>query len=208
MQVEHTVELYCGPTKPFSSIASFLGYSTTTFDPNPDNQADVIAAAAEVDLARFPSAPTMVWMAPPIDGFEDKAGWDWSNFSPVTPAASLAEEGLRHCLGLAWQMKPKWWFLETPKSCLRKLPVVAGFNKGYSSRNRYTFKPKDFGGTGKTDIDIYTNAFWWAPLSQFDGESNTPASPLSLDHRRAPPSIYLDMLNQYDAYLRNKGERN
>jgi hypothetical protein len=207
MLEEHTVELYCGSTKPFSSIASFLGYRTTTFDPNPEYQADVIAAAAEVDPAWFPSAPTMVWMAPPSEGFDDKAGWDWSNFSPVTPGANLAEDGLRHCLNLAYQMKAKWWFLEVPKSCLRKLPIVAGFNRGYPSRNRYTLKPKDFGSASKTDIDIYTNAFWWVPLSQSDGENTAPANSHSGDDRRAPPSVYLDMLNQYDAYLRNKGER-
>ena len=207
MPEEHTVELYCGQAKPFSSIASFLGYRTTTFDPNPDYQADVIAPAAEVDPARFPAAPTVAWMAPPSEGFDDRAGWDWSNFSPVTPTATLAEDGLRHCLSLAYRMKAKWWFLEVPKSCLRKLPIMVGFNKGYPSRNRYTFKPRDFGGTGKADIDIYTNAFWWVPLSQSDGENNAPANSLSLNDRRAPPSVYLDMLNQYDAYLRSKGER-
>src|SRR5258706_1894280 len=96
LQQEHTVELFCGPEKPFSSIASFLGYKTTTFDPNPDYQADVIAAAADVDPARFPSAPVMVWMVPPSEGFDDKSGWDWGNFSPVTESATLAEDGLRH----------------------------------------------------------------------------------------------------------------
>lgn len=201
MSKEHTVELYCGLAKPFSSIASFLGYNTTTFDPNPDHQADVIAAAAEVDPARFPAAPTIVWMAPPSEGFDDKTGWDWSNFSPITPAAILAEDALTHCLNLARQMKATWWFLEAPKSCLRKLPVMAGFNRGYPSRNRYTFKPKDFGGAGKQDIDVFTNAFWWVPPSQSEGQDGSVGS-FPEEHRRAPPSVYLDMLNQYDAYQR------
>jgi hypothetical protein len=126
---DRVVELFCGPEKPFSSVASFLGYSTITFDEDPNSGADIIAAAAEADPQRFPTEPAMVWMAPPSEGFDDKAGWD--NFSPVTPAATLAEEGLRHSLALAVKMRPKWWFMEAPKSYLRKLPVMAGFNRGY-----------------------------------------------------------------------------
>ena len=57
---EHTVELFCGPEKPFSSVASFLGYQTTTFDPDPDSDADVIATAADADPEKFPSSPIMV----------------------------------------------------------------------------------------------------------------------------------------------------
>ena len=90
----------------------------------------------------------MMWMAPPSEGFDDKAGWDWGIFSQATEAATLAEDGLRRCLNLSYHLKPKWWFLEMPKSCLRRLPIMAGFNRGYPSRNRYTIKPGDFGGEG------------------------------------------------------------
>jgi len=205
LQEEHTVELFSGPEKPFSNIASFLGYRTTTFDPNPDYQADVVAAAADADPTRFPSTPIMVWMAPPSEGFADKSGWDSSNFAPITESATFAEEHLSQCLNLANQMKAKWWFLETPKSYLRQLPLMRGFNRGYPSRNRYTFKPKEWGGAGTKEIDVYTNAFWWTPRSSDKG--NALVTPLSVDRYRAPPSVYLDMLNQYDAYLRSKGQR-
>ena len=204
---EQTVELFCGPEKPFSSVASFLGYRTITFDPDPRSGADVIAAASEADPQQFPSAPLMVWMAPPSQGFIDKSGWDWSNYSPITSSATSAENTLRQCLNLAYQMKATWWFLEVPKSCLRKLPIMAGFNRGYPSRNRYTFKPKDFGGSGRQDIDVYTNAFWWVPLTQSNGEDSAAVATPSLDDSRAPPFVYLDMLNQFDAYSRSKGVR-
>ena len=81
---------------------------------------------------------------------------------------------------------------------------MAGFNRGDPSRLRYTINPKDFGGAGK-EIDVWTNAFWWVPLSRSETGDQVPdAIPAS---RRLPPYVYLDMLNQYDAYLRNKGER-
>jgi hypothetical protein len=201
--VEHTVELFCGPEKPFSSIASFLGYQTTTVDDDPNSGADIIAPASEND-PRFPSAPTMIWMAPPTAGFEDKAGWD--NFSPVTEVATLAEEGIRRSLRLARQMQPKWWFMEAPKSYLRKLPLMAGFNRGDPSRIRYTIDPKNYGGTGKKEIDVWTNAFWWTPLSRAEG-TIPETVPHAANDRRVPPYVYLEMFNQYDAYLRNKGER-
>lgn len=151
-QEEHTVELFCGPEKPFSSTAGFLGYRTFTFDENPASTADVTATIAEADPQKFPVTPLMVWMAPPADGFEDKSGWE--NFSPVTPAAISAEKYFGGCLTLARIMRPKWWFIEAPKSYLRKLPLTAGFNRGDPSRIRYTITPKDYGGAEKAQIDM------------------------------------------------------
>jgi len=201
---EVTVELFCGADKPFSSIASFLGYRPFTFDPEPASSSDVTGPISEADPGRFPQAPAMVWMAPPSDGFEDSKGWD--NFSPVTPSATLAEQTVRDCLRLARSMRPSWWFMEAPKSYLRKLPMMAGFNRGDPSRIRYTIAPKDYGGTGKLELDVWTNAFWWTPLSRLEASALPSDAPPS-NPRRVPPSVYLEMLNQYDVYLRNKSAR-
>jgi hypothetical protein len=101
-------------------------------------------------------------------------------------------------INLIRELKPKWWFIENPTSILRTMPMMAGFNRGYPSRNRHTITHRDFGGGTVGGVsDVWTNAYWWTPRSMSEG-----VEPEAISERgsckRVPPYIYAEIFEQLD----------
>lgn len=192
MVEEQTVELFSGEEKTFSLIASALGYKTFTVDKNPSFSPSLVADVGDLKAVQLPEKPLIVWAAPPCRAFA--AASAWKSGEPATPEAEDALDLLGRTITLIAMTHPTWWFLETPKSPLRKMPLMAGFNRGYPSRNRHTIKHDEYGGASGRETDIWTNAFWWLPrpAEASIGEENSS--------RRVPPYAIAEILNQLDAY--------
>lgn len=190
--MEQTVELFCGETKAFSSIASALGFATFTVDVNPDVKPSFVADVRTLDASAAPSSPLIVWAAPPGNGFE--AG-HWNGIDPTDKTGELALEIFRATVSAISMLNPKWWFIESPKSVLRGLPVVAGFNRGYPTRNRHTIRHDEYGGRSTAQTDVWTNAYWWIPRpGQRDGSEGSETG------RRVPPLVFSEIFDQLDVY--------
>lgn len=197
--MEQTVELYCGPEKPFSKIAAALGYSAISVDPLADANPTVVGPIGEELASSLPTAPLIVWAAPPFNKvLVDRSAWeDDGSFYPKTEEAHLATNQIRDTIRLLTPLKPTWWFIEQPKSLARTMPMFAGFNRGYPTRNRHTILHKQFGGSSEGTSDVWTNAFWWLPQSEtphigFLSGEKTP---------RVPPYVYAQMFEQFDRYM-------
>ena len=199
--MDQTVELFCGETKTFSNLAGALGFSTFTMDLNaevvPNLVADIRTAAAD----QLPAAPIIVWAAPPTSPtFTDLKSWHTDgSFAPATPEAEDAISLVRATLGLMTMLKPTWWFLESPKSLLRRMPLFAGYNRGYPTRNRLTFRSDEWGGSSNTEIDVWTNAYWWVPRA---GEREGAGG--SDTDRRIPPLALATMFEHLERYRTSK----
>lgn len=196
--MDQTVELFCGDQKPFSSIARSLGYATFTVDQDPASQADLVVASLPVSSSEIPQAPLIVWASPPDSStFTNRACWENDgSFYPLTHEAEIAIGIIRNTISAITALKPKWWFLESPKSLLRSMPLFAGFNRGYPSRNRLTIKHNEFGGKNAAESDVWTNAYWWIPRPGSGSSERESAD------RRVPPFAIAQMLEQLNDYKR------
>lgn len=193
---EQTVELFCG-SKPFSQLAGALGYGVFTVDSNPAWAPNLTADIRTLAADALPSSPFIVWAAPPdASAFHDPESWDKDgSFYPANPAAEQAVELFRSTISVITAMKPTWWFIEHPKSLLRKMPLTAGFNRGYPSRNRHTIRHDQYGGNGSGETDVWTNAYWWIPRPS-ESASNEDV----LEQRRVPPYVYAEIFEQLERH--------
>lgn len=201
--MEQTAELFSGREQPFSKIAEALGYSTFTVDKNPEASPSLVSVIGQLQVRELPSSPLVVWAAPPYhDVFRSAESWDSDgSLYPRTDEAQAAINIIRETVGLLAALKPTWWFIEHPKSLLRKMPLFAGFNRGYPTRNRQTIKHSQFGGKMACETDIWTNAYWWLPKpADESGDIGTIGQPCE----RVPPFVYAQMFEQFDIYRRSK----
>ena len=201
---EQTVELFCG-SKPFSQIAGALGYGVFTVDINPAWSPDLTADIRSLSADELPSAPLVVWAAPPdAAAFHDPESWGKDgSFDPIGSAAENAVDLFRKTIALITMMKPTWWFIENPKSLLRTMPLTAGFNRGYPTRTRRTIKHSEYGSPSGRESDVWTNAYWWIPRPEPD--ENGP--PEAKGPRRVPPYVYAEILGQLDTHRRTAGSQ-
>lgn len=199
--MDQTVELFCGETKAFSSLAGALGFSTFTVDANPAVSPDLVADIRSATQSNLPAAPLIVWAAPPFSPtFTDRKCWETDgSFEPATAEAAEAIAVVRSTIGLLTMLKPTWWFLESPKSLLRRMPLFAGFNRGYPSRNRLTFRSDEWGGSSDAETDVWTNAYWWLPRAEErDGAGG------SVTGRRIPPFALAAMFDHLEHHRRTQ----
>ena len=192
--IEQTVELFCGE-KAFSQIAQSLNYGTFTLDKNPAFAPDIAADILSVSASQFPSSPLIVWASPPDHAFSDRDNWE-KDGTPKTPDGEKALEIFGTTINLIRELKPKWWFIENPKSILRTMPMMAGFNRGYPSRNRHTINHRQFGGATDGLSDVWTNAYWWTPHPMGDLEDFGTSE--DKGGRRVPPYVFAEIFEQLD----------
>lgn len=199
--MDQTVELFCGKTKAFSSLAVALGFSTFTVDLNPEAAPNLVADIRSLPAEKLPTAPLIIWAAPPVSPtFTDRKSWQTDgSFVPATSEAEDAIGLVRATIGLMTALKPTWWFLESPKSLLRGMPLFAGFNRGYPTRNRLTFRSDEWGGSSDAETDVWTNAYWWLPRAgERDGAGGLDTG------RRIPPFALATMFEHLERYRNSK----
>jgi hypothetical protein len=208
--IDQTIELFCG-SKVFSRLAQPLGYRTLTIDRNPAVAPDILADVRALDPAKLPRQPLVAWAAPPDAAFNPGDGelhWD-AHGGPLSPAAEEAMEALGATLTLLNAIQPKWWFIENPYGPLRHFTLMAGFNRGYPTRNRITIDHADYGDYPSFRTDIWTNAFWWHPRVEAVSRlarrpANAKMQQVGQSGRRLPAPAIAEMFDQLDAYQRDQ----
>lgn len=195
--MEQTVELFCGQIKVFSSIAGALGFRTFTVDSDQAASPDLIGDITSLSAAKMPASPLIVWAAPPaFPALNERAHWATDgSWYPETAEAENAMTVIRQTIGIITALNPTWWFLENPKSLLRGMPLFAGFNRGYPTRNRLTFRSDEWGGASAAETDVWTNAYWWLPRA---GERDAAGG--SDTGHRIPPFALASMFEQLERY--------
>ncbi len=178
----------------------------TSVDPNPSAEPKIVGPIAGGLASQLPPSPLIVWAAPPFNRvLLDAESWDADgSFYPKTDDAHSAINHLRNTIELLTALKPTWWFIEQPKSLVRRMPLFAGFNRGYPTRNRQTILHTQFGGGTPGTSDVWTNAYWWLPNSPDDGG---PEENETEHHARVPPYLYAQMFEQLETYRRSKSAR-
>jgi hypothetical protein len=202
--MDQTVELFCGRTKAFSNIAGALGFATFTVDADPAVLPDLTGDICTLAPSVLPSTPLIVWAAPPaFSVLEDAEAWaSDGSFSPETPEAEHAMTVIRQTISLLTALKPTWWFLEHPKSLMRRMPSFAGFNRGYPTRNRLTFRSDEWGGASAAETDVWTNAHWWTPRP---GERDAAGG--SDTGRRIPPFALATLFEHLERHQNSQSSR-
>jgi len=193
--MDQTVELFSGRDSAFSHVAMALGFETFTVDIDPGVSPSLVGDILVLRGELLPQNPLVVWAAPPgAEAFKRPESWESDgSWAPRDAAAERAVATFRAAVGLITQIKPTWWFIENPRSFLRDMPLVAGFNRGYPSRTRRTIRHDQFGGNGPGETDVWTNAYWWIPRPT-ESESN----PDVLPSRRVPPYVFAEVFQQLE----------
>jgi len=206
-----TVELFSGP-KIFPSIAQVLGYDTLTVDRNASTNPDIAADVRELSSSKLPVKPLIIWAALPDQTFNFPGGeghWDEYGF-PISEAAKEARSSYEGMQRIFRETDVQWWFIENPYGPLRHFPAMAGFNRGYPTRNRITIDHSDYGPFASFRTDVWTNAFWWNPRKEAVSRlARRPADEapqeVGPDGRRLPASAIAEMFDQLDSYIRIAG---
>ena len=151
------LELFAG-TASFARVAEFYGHDTYTIDNDPifktDKTMDIMALTPE----DIPFDIDILWASPPCTSFSQSGVWKhWDYFEPKTDFAVLSLELIRKTIEIIKSAKPKYWFIENPRSILRKFPEMKALpvrvEVCYCRYGEFRMKP----------TDIWTNLETWEP---------------------------------------------
>lgn len=149
------LELFCG-TKSFSNVAKDMGHQVITLDSNPQFNPNICENIIDFDYI-FNNID-IVWASPPCQCFSVATiGRNWNkDYTPKTKGAELAMQLVLKTLVIINDLQPTYYFIENPRSMLRKM----WFMKGY---NRNTITYCQYGDTRMKPTDIWTNCDLWKP---------------------------------------------
>ena len=153
-----TIELFAG-TKSFSKVADALGHSTFTVELEKNFAPDLCADILNVSAKDLPGDVDVLWASPPCTSFSVAAiGSNWiGNFCPKRVETALGMAYVLQTLKIIKQVNPKFWFIENPRGCLRKME----FMKNLPIRRTITYCK--YGDTRMKPTDIWTNCESWTP---------------------------------------------
>ena len=72
------------------------------------------------------------------------------NLDPISEYAKFCDKVNQHCIDLVAELKPKFWFIENPRGCLRNMNFMQGLP-------RYTTAYCQYGDIRQKPTDIWTN---------------------------------------------------
>lgn len=101
--------------------------------------------------------PDVIWASPPCTSYSiaaishhRKKNSITGNLDPVSDFAKLSDKLVQHTLQLIKDLEPKYWFIENPRSGLRKMWFMQGLP-------RYTLTYCQYGDNRMKPTDIWTN---------------------------------------------------
>jgi len=159
------LELFAG-TASFSRVAEFYGHDTYTIDNDPIFKTDKVMDIMDLTADNIPR-PTLdgipldidiLWASPPCTSFSQSGVWKhWDYFAPKTDFAVQSLELIRKTIELIDELEPRYWFIENPRSILRKFPEMKELpirvEVCYCRYGEFRMKP----------TDIWTNLETWEP---------------------------------------------
>ena len=119
---------------------------------NIDLYKDISTLQADEILEKF-GRPDVVWMSWDCTTFSIAAishhrrkNPNTGNLDPISDYAKFCDMTDQHCLQLVDELKPKFWFIENPRACLRKMTWMQGiplYTTTYCKYNDTRMKPTD-----------------------------------------------------------------
>lgn len=99
--------------------------------------------------------PDVIWASPDcttysIAGISHHRRKIGDQIIPVSEYAKFCDKTNKHVLELIKELNPKYWFIENPRACLRKMDFMQGLP-------RYTITYCQYGDTRMKPTDIWTN---------------------------------------------------
>lgn len=121
-----------------------------------DLYADIMTVTADDILQRF-GRPDVIWASPDCATFSMAAIGKHRRKNPVTGSldpvsdyARFCDQVDQHVLSLIRELRPRFWFIETPRGGMRKMPWMQGLP-------RYTVTYCQYGDKRQKPTDIWTN---------------------------------------------------
>lgn len=117
---------------------------------------DVGKLTAEDVVEMCGGVPDVIWASPDCTTYSVAAishhrrREDDGNLAPVTEYAKFCDEVNEHVMELVKQLGPKYWFVENPRSGMRKMKFM-------QELPRYTVTYCQYGETRMKPTDIWTN---------------------------------------------------
>lgn len=124
-------------------------------------QVDIFTLKASELMAKY-GRPDFIWASPPCTAFSVASiGHHWAgdakHKTPKTEYALIAQNLVAHTLTLINELNPKYgWLMENPRGILRKLDVVAPYN-------RHTVTYCQYGETRMKPTDLWGGVEGWQP---------------------------------------------
>lgn len=123
---------------------------------NIDWYEDIGKITAQDIIDRF-GHPDVIWASPDCTSFSIAAishhrrkNLETGNLDPVSDYAKFCDNVDQHVLDLIRELKPKYWFIESPRGGMRKMTWMQGLP-------RYTVTYCQYGDTRMKPTDIWTN---------------------------------------------------
>jgi site-specific DNA-cytosine methylase len=153
------LELFCG-TKSVSNAFKAAGHEVYTVDWNKDFNADLtvdIGTLSVSDVVELCGGyPDVIWASPDCTTYSVMALSRHRNkeadgrLTPKTEYAAFCDNVNTHVIQLIKELNPRFWFIENPMGCMRKMPFMEGLP-------RYTVTYCQYGEERQKPTDIWTN---------------------------------------------------
>jgi site-specific DNA-cytosine methylase len=152
------LDLFSG-TQSVSRIFRENGWETYTIEIDKrhkdiDWYSDIMNITAKDILDRF-GRPDVIWASPPCDTYTIVAIHHHRKYEdgvivPTSDKARMSDELIKHTLNLINELQPKFYFIENPVGCLRKMDFMKPLP-------RFTVTYCQYGLTRMKPTDIWTN---------------------------------------------------
>ena len=153
------LDLFCG-TKSIAKAFETRGHKVYTVDWdkrfNPTLCADIGAITKEDIIALCGGVPDVIWASPDCTTYsvaaisKHRRKETDGNLKPISHYAKLCDEINNHLISLIKEINPKYWFIENPVGCLRKMAFMKDLP-------RYTVTYCQYGERRQKPTDIWTN---------------------------------------------------
>lgn len=153
------LELFCG-TKSVSNAFKAAGWEVYTVDWEkdfePSLQADIATLTAADVIKLCGGVPDVIWASPDCTTYsvmalsKHREKMPDGTLRPKTDYAAFCDRVNAHVINLIRELQPRYWFIENPMGCLRKMPFMAGLP-------RYTVTYCQYGERRQKPTDLWTN---------------------------------------------------
>lgn len=121
-----------------------------------DLYADISQLTAADILKRF-GKPDVVWASPDCETYSlagifnhRRKNYESGECEPVSEYAKFCDRTNAHVVELIRELNPRYWFIENPRACLRKMKFMQGLP-------RHTVTYCQYGDRRQKPTDIWTN---------------------------------------------------
>lgn len=202
----NVLELFAG-SRSVGKCAAMKGWNVFSSDIVQFGGIDYVVDILEFNISRIPfKYIDVLWASPPCTGFSVAAlgkNWNKNNgiFHPKSESAVHGMLLMKKTLELINELQPKYWYIENPRSVLRKLPMM------HKIGIQHTVTYCQYGDIRMKPTDIWTNNDIWIPKSPCkNGDTCHVAAPRgsrtgtqgirgAFDRSKIPENLCSEILN-------------